>query len=227
MGILSLYLISLVVLIPKWSPPAEYYHPQQVFFPLIFTPLYETFHNSQYIYYIIYPPSIANNISLLRYHLVPFDKNPNSYYNIIRIRIFGGVNMTEQRAAIRRIMIAVNRIENIYEKISKELGVKANIIRLLYALDDGIPHSQKQICEEWLFPRTTLNTITKECVEQIPGKRREMNICLTEAGRSYARESLDKIYNAEETALEKASPNATMIDELENFCDELKIAFKV
>ena len=140
----------------------------------------------------------------------------------------------EQRDAIRRIMISVNRIDGIYEKVSKQLGVKANMIWFLYALDDGSPHSQKQLCEEWMWPRTTLNTIIQECIdkgyvtlEPILGKRREMYIRQTEAGKAYARKALDEIYNAEGEALTKSLIQSQAILELEQFCNELKIAFEL
>ena len=146
----------------------------------------------------------------------------------------------EHRNEIRRIMIAVNRIEGIYEKLSARLGVKANTIWLLYALDDGSPHSQKQLCEEWMWPRTTLNTIIKECVkegyvtlERIPGRRREMYVRLTAPGKAYARGSLDSIYRAEEGALLESFADADgqsgggAICWLERFCEALKRAFEV
>ena len=74
--------------------------------------------------------------------------------------------MDSYRQKIRRLNLAVNRIDGIYYQLSKILGEKDNLICLLYALDDGKPHSQKQICEEWLISRTTLNTIVKECIEK-------------------------------------------------------------
>ena len=62
---------------------------------------------------------------------------------------------------------------------------------ILYALADGVPYSQKQICDEWGIPRTTVNTIIKDwekkglvSLSPIPGKRREMNILLTAAGQN-------------------------------------------
>ncbi|MGM9942584.1 MAG: MarR family transcriptional regulator, partial [Erysipelotrichaceae bacterium] len=50
----------------------------------------------------------------------------------------------------------------------------------LYALNDDEKHSQKDICDGWSIPRTTINTIIKDLekqqmVEMIPifGKRRK------------------------------------------------------
>lgn len=140
--------------------------------------------------------------------------------------------MTTEREAIRRIMISINKIDELYEKVQRKAGAKGNTVWVLYALDDGKPHSQKQIYEEWLIPKTTLNTIVKELesdgyvrLEIIPGQRREMNIYLTEAGKKYARQVLDSFYQAEEEAFEQIE-NARMLSyELENFCKKLEEAF--
>lgn len=103
---------------------------------------------------------------------------------------------------------------------------------MLYALDDGKPHSQKQIYEEWLIPKTTLNTIVKELesdgyvrMEIIPGQRREMNIYLTEAGKKYARQVLDSFYPAEEDAFGQIENAGILSCELENFCKKLENSF--
>jgi len=140
----------------------------------------------------------------------------------------------ENRALIRRLMVVVNRIDGIYERMAVKLGVKVNMICLLYALDDGSPHSQKQISEDWMLPRTTFNTITKECIEKgyvmlepIPGKRREMNIVLTDSGKAYARKYLDVIYRAEKEAFAASSVGEESIGTFEDFCEKLKAAFEV
>lgn len=140
--------------------------------------------------------------------------------------------MTTEREAIRRIMISINKIDELYERVQRKAGAKGNTVWVLYALDDGKPHSQKQIYEEWLIPKTTLNTIVKELesdgyvrLEIIPGQRREMNIYLTEAGKKYARQVLDSFYQAEEEAFGQIE-NARMLSyELENFCKKLETAF--
>ncbi len=132
------------------------------------------------------------------------------------------------------MMIVVNRIDGVYERIASKLGIKLNLICLLYALDDGKPHSQKQISEDWMLPRTTFNTITRECVkngyvtlEHIPGKRREMNIILTDEGRSFARKYLDVIYCAEEEAFSASTVTESSIESFESFCENLKENFNL
>lgn len=139
-----------------------------------------------------------------------------------------------ERDLIRRMMIVVNRIDGVYDRMASKLGVKLNMICLLYALDDGSPHSQRQLSEDWLLPRTTFNTITKECIERnyvtlepIPGKRRERNIVLTDTGRAYARECLDGIYRAEEKAFADSHIDEKHVKSFEEFCEKLKDAFEV
>ena len=63
---------------------------------------------------------------------------------------------------------------------------------------------------EWLIPKTMLNTITKRwekdgliLLNPIPGKRREMQITLTESGRKYMKEIMGFIYKTENKTLEK------------------------
>lgn len=140
--------------------------------------------------------------------------------------------MIQYRNKIRELMISVNVIDGIYEMIAKKIGIKENTLALLYALDDGKSHSQKEICEEWLIPRTTLNTIVKECVESgyvfldTDHRKKEKEVCLTEKGQKYASDVLHQVYALEETAmkqtLEKVS--AEFIDELELFTSNLKNA---
>ncbi len=141
--------------------------------------------------------------------------------------------MEKEREWIRRIMISVNKIDGIYEKTSRQMGVKANVTWVLYALDDGMAHSQKQICEEWLIPKTTLNTIIKELerdgyvtLEAISGHRRERNICLTQSGKKYARKALDSLYRAEGKAVSNIPDIDVLTENFENFCRQLDRAFE-
>lgn len=96
--------------------------------------------------------------------------------------------MEENRQIMRALATAMNRIDQMYCDDVTRIGVKASELWLLYALDDGAPHSQKQICQEWGLPKTTLNTTLKQAEAKgyltlvpIAGKRRERQICLTAA----------------------------------------------
>ena len=143
--------------------------------------------------------------------------------------------MKEMRELMRKFAIALNNVDEAYCSDTSQMGAKESELWLMYALDDGKPHSQRQICEEWGFPRTTLNTAAKQAQAQgyitlapIPGKRREMNICLTESGKAYARQLLRGIYEAEDYAMEETLKrySADFIDALDFFSACLKTAFQ-
>ena len=100
---------------------------------------------------------------------------------------------------------------------------------LLWALDDGEPHTQQQICRDWLIPKTTVNSNVKALaaagyLELLPAKDgREKQIALTPAGRAYAGRVLEGIYAAEREAM--AETAAALGDEfvgaMEQFADRL------
>ena len=75
----------------------------------------------------------------------------------------------------------MNRLDRLYYMAARKLGVKDNSLLLYYVLSDEKAHSQKEISEEWMVPRTTLNTVVKEAVEkgyirlETPGSTREKN----------------------------------------------------
>ena len=120
--------------------------------------------------------------------------------------------MEENRQIMRALATAMNRIDQMYCDDVTRIGVKASELWLLYALDDGAPHSQKQICQEWGLPKTTLNTTLKQAEAKgyltlvpIAGKRRERQICLTAAGQAYALQAtLDRYGPAVVAALVEA-----------------------
>lgn len=117
-----------------------------------------------------------------------------------------------------RISKAICAVNGAYWKISKLSGLKENLFWLLYVLNDGKFHTQKQICEDWLFPKTTVNTLIKECegagyvvLRTIPGHKRELEICLTPKGKAYAAEILRPVYeiekNTQAVMADKCSPS--------------------
>ena len=88
---------------------------------------------------------------------------------------------------------AVYRVDGAYDVVSKNIGVKPSILWLLSALNDGQKHSQNQLCWDWNYPRTTLNTLVKELEKKghvvlnpVPGARRELYVELTEEGKAFA-----------------------------------------
>lgn len=139
------------------------------------------------------------------------------------------------REKARRLTIALFKIDEIYFTNEQKISIKESELCLMYALDDGKSHSQRQVSEQWLIPKTTLNTIVKQwerkgllTLSAIPGKRREMQISLTEAGKKYAEASLDFMYQAENQAVQKTLErySDTFIEALEYFGGALNEAFE-
>lgn len=118
--------------------------------------------------------------------------------------------MDRYRAWSRRLLASYNAADGAYYRWAKRSHVTWHVLALLYALDDGLPHSQKQICQAWGFPKTTLNTAVKACrtagyvtLEAMPDQPRQRQICLTEAGRACAEEALGELCAAEDRAMEE------------------------
>ena len=118
----------------------------------------------------------------------------------------------EIHALNRRLIAASSAADGAYYRWARRSRLTLNTLDLLYALDDGLPHSQKQICEVWGIPKTTVNTVVKSCreagwitLEPMPGHPRQQQLCLTEAGRACAREALEDLYAAENAAMSEAA----------------------
>ncbi len=99
------------------------------------------------------------------------------------------------------------KIDGFYAEYAKKSKVKENLLWILYALNDGKSHSQKEICDGWDLPRTTVNTIVKELeaskyveLSQIKGEKRELELSLTKSGKLYAEELLKGLYEIEKLA---------------------------
>lgn len=135
---------------------------------------------------------------------------------------------------IRRLMTATNKIDGAYYFLARKLNIKENTLALLYALDDGKAHSQKQISDEWLIPKTTINTTVKELInsgyiELLPEEHtREKTIKLTESGKIYTNKILKTVYEAENQALIKTVNKfgTEFIEAFDFFSDNLCNEFK-
>ncbi len=143
--------------------------------------------------------------------------------------------MSDIRKKAKRLILALYHIDEIYYTSEKKKRLSDAELCIMYALDDGKPHSQREIAEEWLVPKTTINTITKRWEKEglltltpIPGKRREMQITLTETGKEYSKLFLEFLYNAEDKALQKTLDRYSdvFIEAIEYFGASLKEAFE-
>ncbi len=125
----------------------------------------------------------------------------------------------------------IYRIDGVYETYGKNSHISSpNLLWILYSLNDGNEHSQKQICDDWSIPRSTANTIIKELEEkeyitlrQIKGQRRELNIVLTESGKTYADMLLKDLYNREKQAYKNIQNPKEVLEILNNLVQNLQI----
>lgn len=99
---------------------------------------------------------------------------------------------------------ALYHMDALYGEFAKQSNVAPTTLWVMYALNDGKPHTQIEISNDWDLPKTTVNTAIKELqqngyVELVPvkGKRREMSIVLTESGKKYSDQILSDIYKKE------------------------------
>ena len=120
--------------------------------------------------------------------------------------------MDELHQLNRRLIAATSAADGAYYRWADQSGVTPHTLDLLYALDDGLPHSQKQICEEWAIPKTTINTVVKACqtagyitLAPMPDQPRQRQLCLTPAGLAYARQTLEELYIMENQAMAAAA----------------------
>lgn len=143
--------------------------------------------------------------------------------------------MKSMRDYARRLTVALFNIDEIYYTNELTKTMQESELCLMYALDDGLPHSQRQIAEEWLIPKTTLNTLVKHwerdgllILSSIPGKRREMQISLTDSGKRHVEKWMRVVYQAEEEAVEKTIElySEAFIEAIEFYVTALRTAFQ-
>ena len=143
--------------------------------------------------------------------------------------------MDKNYKTVRRIWHLMNNIDGVYYYLSRNAGINENSLTLLYALDDGMPHSQKEISDEWLIPRTTINSIIKTmicdgyvefCEEQ---HKKEKQLILTKIGHDYAEHLLGDIYAIEERAIRKTltAYSSEFVAALEDFSNNLYEEFEM
>ena len=70
--------------------------------------------------------------------------------------------MDKNYETVRRITLAINKMDGAYYLLARHYQINENTLIFLYALDDGHPHSQREISDEWLIPRTTINSLVKK-----------------------------------------------------------------
>ena len=125
---------------------------------------------------------------------------------------------------------ALYHVDSFYDEFAKQSNVSSALLWVLYALNDGNPHTQIEISNDWELPKTTINTVIKDIqkdgyVELVPikGKRREMSIILTESGKAFADNVLSNLYKKEAEVFKSlSSQEQEIVMVLEKLARKLK-----
>ncbi len=172
----------------------------------------------------------AGNFSLNFFQML--NKYPKSYYNKIRNRIFEA-NMDEKEF-FYKLGRLIYRIDGAYEAYGRNGKIGSpNLLWILYALNDGGKHSQKQLCDEWAIPRSTANTIIKDLeskryvtLSQIKGERRELLVSLTAEGRKYADGILSDLYQREKNIYDNIHDPDELLAALQDLAAKVQLIAK-
>ena len=105
---------------------------------------------------------------------------------------------------------ATSKVISLYGKWAKKKGLNYNSLMVLYAMEGLEKCTQKDICDKWMLPKTTVSTILNEFqklgyVELVKDKmdRREKIIKLTETGQVYSLSILTELHEIEDRAMQK------------------------
>ena len=121
----------------------------------------------------------------------------------------------EERRFFQELGKQIYRMDAMYAQYAKRLKLKnARLLWVLYALDDGTNHSQKEISANWNMPKSSVNVVVSELYKKgyvmflpVEGQKRELWIRLTPSGEEYAHRMLAELYEIERHAFEKFSPD--------------------
>lgn len=117
-------------------------------------------------------------------------------------------NNMNTKQQIELIDEAMCRINSLYSEWAREHGISYNKMMTLYALNRNKKCTQKQICDEWLIPKQTVNIIIKNMKENgyivfERGKSNSKVIKLTEKGERYVESKIKDLHIIEEEAMKR------------------------
>ena len=120
----------------------------------------------------------------------------------------------DERRFFQELGKQIYRMDAMYAQYAKRLKLKnARLLWVLYALDDGTNHSQKEISANWNMPKSSVNAVVSELYEKgyviflpIEGQKRELLIRLTPSGEEYAHKMLKDLYALEKQAFDSFTP---------------------
>lgn len=73
---------------------------------------------------------------------------------------------TEQMNTIEALFGMVSQIETLYAQWAKAQGISYKVLAVIYSIHRYDGCTQKQVCDEWRFPKQTLSTVCKQLQEQ-------------------------------------------------------------
>ena len=117
--------------------------------------------------------------------------------------------MEKETDLMRRLISDTSKMDGLYYLWGRKTGISENMLTLMYALNDNKTHTQKQICEQFSIPKTTINTIVKELIEkgliafENGDNLKEKKLVLTKRGKIYADEITGELKDIEEIAMKK------------------------
>ncbi len=112
------------------------------------------------------------------------------------------------RQQMKELCSCLFRQDELYATLARRHGMSFHTALTLYALDQDEGCTQKQIAENWLIPKQTVNTVVKDLerrgyVSLRAGRdQKEKLVDLTPAGRAFAAPCLQEIYELEDRAVD-------------------------
>ena len=97
------------------------------------------------------------------------------------------------RKEMKDLCACLCRQDELYAVLARREGLSYHTVMTLYALDHDQGCTQKQIAENWMIPKQTVNTVVKDLERRGYVELR--------AGRAFASQGLRKLYEAEERAV--------------------------
>lgn len=108
---------------------------------------------------------------------------------------------------------AISKVTSFYGMWAKKHGLNYNSLMVLYTMEDKECRTQKDICEKWMLPKTTVNTILAEfkkkgyiAFSSENDDKREKVITLTAIGEAFSAPILKDLHDLEERVLVKMGP---------------------
>lgn len=117
------------------------------------------------------------------------------------------INQTQQLH--NRVNHAIIKCRGVYSQWAKQAGVSYNRMLVFYTIRDYGYCTQKQMCDQYLLPRQTMNNIVaalcrEGLLQEDPARRqgREKAYILTAAGADYSAKHLSSLNAIEDRAAE-------------------------